>query len=66
MDQTLDPDEEGDVERILIGDSVVIRKGTHYKVDIGGEDIPRVLNNCDCGKRLLEGRCRECGRYYTG
>ena len=61
---TLTSDELADVERMLVLDAVVVRKGNHFRIESGGDDPLRV-GRCDCGERLIESRCKICGRHYS-
>jgi len=66
---------EPEFDQILVGEALVIREGSHYRIEAGGEswselqDCARRRDGvCDCGSPLssLGNRhcCRTCGREF--
>jgi hypothetical protein len=68
-----DPEPEAEMERLLIGDALVVRDGNHYRIEAGGDPCPAlaesVESRCDCGEPLrvrdADLHCRVCGRTYA-
>jgi tRNA(Ile2) C34 agmatinyltransferase TiaS len=67
--------EEPEVDRFLVSGAVVTRKGNHYRIESGEEDLEsverlhrRLAGACDCGAPLSSRgeveRCRQCGREF--
>ena len=66
---TLIEEADPEVDRMLVSDALVIREGSHYRIESGGEDpdeLPDVAPPlCDCGQPLPESlRCPSCQRRY--
>jgi hypothetical protein len=64
VSETLDEQDSCEVERMMVGDAVVVRKGNHYRIESGGDSAEDSGVSCDCGEPLSSGRCRVCGRRY--
>ncbi|MCZ6823521.1 MAG: hypothetical protein O7F10_11270 [Deltaproteobacteria bacterium] len=72
---TLFEEDASEHDEMLVGDTVVVRKGTHYRIASGGDEwedleaqAERLAGRCDCGGPLSSSgslsHCRSCGRDY--
>jgi len=64
VSETLDEQDACEVERMMVGDAVVVREGNHYRIESGSDNPEEPEVSCDCGEPLSSGRCRVCGRRY--
>ncbi len=75
VENTLLDEDVSDLDRVLIGDAIVVRDGDHYRIESGGDlwvDLEaraqQLAGQCDCGALLsFSGdlsHCRTCGRDY--
>jgi hypothetical protein len=74
VSRTLSDADEPEMDRLLIGDAVVVREGTHYRIETGGDPWTALERpeppdgRCDCGEPLSSRgprwHCRSCGREY--
>ena len=72
---TLFEEDASEHDEMLVGDTLVVRKGNHYRIASGGDEweeleaqAERLAGRCDCGAPLsISGslsHCRSCGRDY--
>ncbi len=72
---TLFEEDASEHDEMLVGDTLVVRKGNHYRIKSGGDDwedvearAEQLAGRCDCGALLsFSGNlshCRSCGRDY--
>ncbi len=72
---TLFEEDASEHDEMLVGDTLVVRKGNHYRIASGGDEweeleaqTERLAGRCDCGAPLsISGslsHCRSCGRDY--
>jgi hypothetical protein len=72
---TLLDDDESELEHMMIGEALVVRDGSHYRIESGAEswdDLKaageHIQGRCDCGALLSfiddQSHCRTCGRDY--
>ncbi len=72
---TLFEEDASEHDEMLVGDTLVVRKGNHYRIKSGGDEweeleagAERLAGRCDCGGLLSSSgslsHCRSCGREY--
>ncbi len=72
---TLLDDDESELEHMMIGEALVVRDGSHYRIESGAESsddlqaaVEHLQGRCDCGALLSflgdQSLCRTCGRQY--
>lgn len=75
VNKTLIDEEASDLDRVLVGNALVVRKGDHYRIESGAEGsdelearAQQLEGRCDCGELLSSlgdrSHCRSCGRDY--
>ncbi|HTO52507.1 MAG TPA: hypothetical protein VMR50_03895 [Myxococcota bacterium] len=74
--ESLLPETETDLDRLLVAGAVVVRDGQHFRIESGDESwgeleahARRLAGLCDCGALLsvknTRAHCRSCGREYV-
>jgi hypothetical protein len=74
--ESLLPDTETDLDRLLVAGAIVVRDGEHFRIESGDESwseleasARRLAGLCDCGALLsvknTRAHCRSCGREYV-
>ena len=68
--------DDPEIDRMMVGDALVVRDGDHFAIESGGEswesleaEARRLGGECDCGRPLSARAdalvCRACGRRFS-